>query len=112
MKFSGKPVVIDATQWFKNGDHPCDQVDRMRPAIDECEGLIVRYYRHPAFSGRGICPHCGYTMHEHGWLDTSGNGQNVCPGDWIITSAKGEHYTCKPGIFNATYEKLTTETNK
>ena len=24
MKFRKKPVVIDATQWFKNGDHPDD----------------------------------------------------------------------------------------
>ena len=23
-KFRKKPVVIDATQWFKNGDHPLD----------------------------------------------------------------------------------------
>jgi hypothetical protein len=24
MKYRKKPVVIDATQWFKNGDHPED----------------------------------------------------------------------------------------
>jgi len=24
MKFRKKPVVIEATQWFKNGDHPLD----------------------------------------------------------------------------------------
>ena len=26
MKFRKKPVVIEATQWFKNGDHPADDV--------------------------------------------------------------------------------------
>lgn len=25
-------------------------------------------------------------------------------GDWIITGVKGEHYPCKPDIFEATYE--------
>lgn len=24
MKYRKKPVVIEATQWFKNGDHPLD----------------------------------------------------------------------------------------
>jgi hypothetical protein len=29
----------------------------------------------------------------------------VTPGDWIITGVKGEHYPCKPDIFEATYEE-------
>ena len=28
----------------------------------------------------------------------------VSPGDWIITGVKGEHYPCKPDIFEMTYE--------
>jgi hypothetical protein len=28
----------------------------------------------------------------------------VTPGDWIITGVKGEHYPCKPDIFELTYE--------
>jgi len=28
----------------------------------------------------------------------------MCPGDWIITGAKGENYPCKPDIFEMTYE--------
>lgn len=27
-------------------------------------------------------------------------------GDWIITGVKGEHYPCKPDIFEATYEEV------
>lgn len=27
------------------------------------------------------------------------------PFDWIIRGVKGEHYPCKPDIFDATYEK-------
>ena len=29
----------------------------------------------------------------------------VTTGDWIITGVKGEHYPCKPDIFEMTYEK-------
>jgi len=28
MKYRKKPVVIEATRWFKNGDHPEDDVFR------------------------------------------------------------------------------------
>jgi hypothetical protein len=28
------------------------------------------------------------------------------PGDWIIRGVKGEHYPCKPDIFEATYEPV------
>lgn len=30
-------------------------------------------------------------------------------GDWIIRGVKGELYPCKPDIFAATYEKVTTD---
>lgn len=26
------------------------------------------------------------------------------PGDWIIRGVEGEHYPCKPSVFEATYE--------
>ena len=90
MKFRKKPVVIEATQWDKNGDHP-----------------TVRRYRHPVVGGATPCKHCGNTMHIHGWIDTLEGGHIVCPGDWIITGVKGEHYPCKPDIFEATYEEVT-----
>jgi len=70
MKFRKRPVVIDAVQWFKMGDHP---------AVTEFE--------------RG-----------NGWVDTLEGGHVVSPGDWIITGVKGEHYPCKPDIFELTYE--------
>jgi hypothetical protein len=28
MKFRKKPVVIEAAQWFKNGDHPLDYTEK------------------------------------------------------------------------------------
>lgn len=108
-KWRKKPVVVEATQWFKNGDHPLDLPDWIDPAPGERqgfwgEGKVVRYFRHPGIGDRTECKHCGETMHVHGWIDTLEGGHTVCTGDWIITGVKGEHYPCKPDIFEATYE--------
>lgn len=120
--FTKKPITIQATRWFKNGDHPQDQCRELissegKPFLSE--GKVVRYYRHPEDDGRRICgaptvvdpqvpgKGCGNPMHYHGWIDTLEGGHNVCPGDWIITGVKGEMYPCKPDIFEATYYKAS-----
>ncbi|WP_217482095.1 PGDYG domain-containing protein, partial [Achromobacter ruhlandii] len=117
-QFRKKPVVVQASQWFKNGDHPLDyskthdglengELRRFSPEerrANGWEGDIVRYYRHPDDSGERPCQHCGNTMHVHGWIDTKEGGHIVCPGDWIVTGVQGERYPCKPDIFAATYE--------
>lgn len=72
MKFRKKPVVIEATQWFKHGDHQAVE------GHDPREGFV------PTLEGM----------------------MRVIPGDWIITGVKGEHYPCKPDIFEATYERV------
>jgi hypothetical protein len=99
-KFRKKPVVIEATQWFRNGDHPEDGNDG--------EGEVVRYFRRPEPEYAGAVLHelCGVQWHDHGWIDTLEGGHTVCPGDWIITGVQGEHYPCKPDIFEATYEPV------
>lgn len=82
MKFRKKPVVIEASQWFKNGDHP---------AVTEL----------PA--GHPIGDHA-FNPNVFGWVPTLEGGHIVTPGDWIITGVKGENYPCKPDIFEQTYE--------
>jgi len=77
MKFRKKPVVIEATQWFRMGDHPAVR----KPAPKFYDG-------------------------ECGWIDTLEGGHIVTPGDWIITGVKGEFYPCKHEIFKMTYETL------
>jgi hypothetical protein len=112
-KYRKKPVVIEATPWLKNGDHPFDGVgepadDRMGGAYKRIEGAVVRFFRRPDVPGAGQCLQCSRTYHEHGWIDTSEGGHIVCPGDWIITGVKGERYPCKPDIFDLTYEPVAT----
>ncbi len=86
MKYRKKPVVIEATRWFKEGN-----------------SAAVRVYR--ASEAERPCQHCSRSMHVHGWIDTLEGGHIVCPGDFIITGVKGEMYPCKPDIFEATYER-------
>jgi hypothetical protein len=111
MKVRNIPVVREATQWFKNGDHPDDDVycpfeDTGIVPTKPREGKVVRYYRHPRIDGNVDCSKCGLPMHNHGWIDTLEGGHIVCPGDWIITGVKGERYPCKPDIFKLTYEEV------
>jgi len=117
--FRKKPVVIEAVQWFKNGDHPDDKATEMfdypdadgqvfqRPRVIR-EGAVVRYFRRPDVKGHEGCHYCTHTLHDHGWIDTLEGGHIVCPGDWIITGVKGERYPCKPDIFAATYDAEPT----
>ncbi|MBU3748608.1 MAG: hypothetical protein FGM36_15130 [Burkholderiaceae bacterium] len=78
MKFRKKPVVIEATQWFKLGDHP---------AVTKFPDWIMENDKE-----------------DRGWVETLEGGHVVTPGDWIITGVQGEHYPCKPDIFELTYE--------
>ncbi len=117
-KYRKKPVVIEATQWWKNGDHPEDYVtdiveghDGPRWTADYqrehgWEGQVVRYYRRPDVGGVLPDEKCGQPWHDHGWIDTFEGGHIVCPGDWIIAGVEGERYPCKPSVFHATYEPV------
>lgn len=100
-KFSKKPVVIEASQWFKFGDHHAVEVYGFSRSGASPLGLTIcascKGEMHMNL-GRNV-------MHTHGWVDTLEGGHIVCPGDWIITGVKGERYPCKPDIFSMTYEE-------
>lgn len=75
MKYRKKPIVIEATQWFNDGDHP-----DVYPAPESPTGWGI------------------YT------LENTRLKHEVTPGDWIITGVAGDVYPCKDVIFAATYE--------
>ncbi len=118
MKYRKLPVEIEATQWFKNGDHPEDdcetflasgQLDLPEGTPFQGEGRVVRYYRDPNISGQINCGYCGIKMHNHGWIDTVQGGHTVCPGDYIIKETgniKTGYYPCKPDIFEKSHEAI------
>ncbi|MCI7403964.1 MAG: PGDYG domain-containing protein [Pyramidobacter sp.] len=90
-KFRKRPVTVEAVQWFKHGDVNID---------------IVRHVKLAGSEEGKTCPRCGYTLEDHGFVDTLEGGHVVCPGDYIITGVNGEHYPCKPDIFAKTYEEV------
>jgi hypothetical protein len=92
MKFRKKPVVIEATQWFKHGDHSAvlmcwfDSDGRVRWAPGDHQAINI------------------YGCTQRPAIKTLEGWHEVTAGDWIITGVKGEHYPCKPDIFEMTYE--------
>lgn len=98
-------TIYTVIQWKKNGDHPDDDVQKMKnPDTGETfksEGKVVRRFNHPTFHAQLICPHCGKIMSTHGWLDFPPEGQTVCPGDFVITNQVGEHFALKPSAYAA-----------
>jgi hypothetical protein len=44
------------------------------------------------------------------FVDTLEGRMRCQPNDWIITGIAGEHYACKPEIFEATYEPVEDDT--
>ena len=86
MKFRKKSVVIEATQWFKMGDH---------------SAVVERN----SYEEKPISPGITYVT-KIPIIKTLEGEHIVTPGDWIITGVKGEHYPCKPDIFDMTYERV------
>lgn len=86
-KFRKKPIVIEAIQWFKLGDHP---------AVT-------------AMPGPGAYPEGSSTVQGGqvvGFIATDAGELTVIPGDWIATGTAGEHYPIKPEIFAEIYEAV------
>ena len=95
MKFRKKPVVVEATQWFKMGDHP-----KVRHLYDDRSDDLKMI----GMAGELTLP---LGRDNYGIIDTlEGDAHLVTPGDWIITGVKGETYACKPDIFDMTYERV------
>lgn len=106
-RYRKKPVVIEAVQWN------VPPADGSAPALGrECKD-------HPAVRGttymevRELLGTSGCSREAPYWdwavmgvIETLEGRHVVIPGDWIITGVQGEHYPCKPEIFNATYEKV------
>ncbi len=85
---------MQSTRWFRNGDHPQDDCQIIRVPGELpfwSEGKVVRYFRHPYVEGEKRCERCGVEMHLHGWIDSGGDGQTVCPGDYINSTASGAY---------------------
>lgn len=93
MKYKKKPVVIEATQWFKLGDHPD----------------VMDYHTAWDLGHRCFNPSHLLTIsnpHGKGLIQTLEGWHEVTPSDYVITGVQGETYACKADIFELTYEEL------
>jgi hypothetical protein len=80
-KYRSKPVAIEASQWFKDGDHPAVVF------IGTTGGQSHLTNRFAVSSMQG-------------WVA-------VDPGDWIIQEPfGGGHYPCKADVFANKYEQV------
>ncbi len=90
-KFRKKPVVIEAIQYTEAiRDAHLFNGQPLPRGVE-----IPRKYLHP--DNRIVYSADAYIKTLEGRMLVTIN-------DWIITGVKGEHYPCKPDIFEATYE--------
>lgn len=68
---------------------------RKKPVVIEATQWFVKG-DHPAVFAGGLSGRARIETPEGVFI--------VTPGDWIITGVNGEHYACKPDIFEKTYE--------
>lgn len=87
-KYKKKPIIIEAVQWHKHGDHSC--------VIEIPDWHLYRE-----------------TLPNHwmqfGYIKTLEGDYIVTPGDWIIKGVNGEMYPCKSDIFEQTYDAVQEE---
>ena len=81
LKSDPATLHVNAVRWFKNGDHQ---------AVKPIYG-----------AGKMIDSLCGHRSDEHGFLGSLG----VCPGDWIVTDARGAVRRYRPTEFVELYEE-------
>lgn len=78
MKFRTKPIIKEAIQWTGNN-------------LIELLAFVPEDFRHNK-------------IHQPMGIVTPEGVMTVSEGDWIIRGVKGEFYSCKPDIFEMTYE--------
>lgn len=86
--FRKRPVMIAAVRWSPM----CDNVSEVLNFTVSAEG-VPQASLWEAFIV----------------IDTSEGKMMATPGDWIIKGVQGEFYSCKSGIFKATYEPVDAE---
>jgi hypothetical protein len=77
------PEFVEATQWFKNGDHPLDGDDKTK------EGKIVEQYPIHKNHKEDLCGTCKKPLWDHGVLYKGSKffyPSVVCPGDYIVSN--------------------------
>ena len=102
-KFRRKLKIIEAKQWLG-----------LAQEAESINGIIP--YREPntddwASDYYDICKDCDQPIIKHGYIKDSPLFDLICPGDWIMTSQKGEIALESERDFNAGWEEIKTSQN-
>lgn len=95
MKYRKKPVIIDALQIPLKPEKGEDRKEQQ---------WIVTMAQLAVW----IDSDAVWEYAEDGGIDieTLEGVMHASPGDWIIKGVNGEYYSCKPDIFEKTYERV------
>lgn len=93
MKYRKKPVVIEAMQW--NGNNLASII-AFTGLHESAEKWTFEQYE-------------DVVRNEGLKIFTLEGTMSADVGDWIIEGVKGEHYPCKPDIFEQSYEPVDDE---
>lgn len=97
-KYRKKPVVIEAMQWTG---------ENLREIIAFTDGPPNTRSHHAGM----MWEQYELLVAEKGLIIFTLEGQHIATiGDWIIKGVKGEHYPCKPDVFEMTYEPVNAIT--
>jgi hypothetical protein len=87
MKYRKKAIVIEAEQW----DGTLAGLRRIETSF-------------PGLRTSSLMCHKERGTVQNWRINTLEGSYRVAPKDFVIRGIKGEHYPCKPDIFEATYE--------
>lgn len=93
-RYRKKPVEIEAIRYTGDNLEEVLSFTGKHPSFDTWFSDFAAYQRHVEADGRIFK------------IFTLEGVMNATPGDWIIRGVRGEHYPCKPDIFEATYEAV------
>lgn len=91
-KFREKPVEIEAVRW--TGDNAAELDDFTASHFEALDEQDRANSNDPEATAQV------FDVLHSTWV-------LVYDGDWIIRGIQGEHYPCRPDIFQATYEPVT-----
>jgi hypothetical protein len=98
-RYQKKPVVIEAMQWDGTLDSYVKIVDWAKPFTGSPEHNTLSVQELFRFEG-GVKAFMS--------IRTLEGTMAVGVGDWVIRGIKDEFYPCKPDIFEATYEAVSS----
>ena len=98
MKYKVESTLVEAKQWFKDGDQP-DMA------------FYNDNYTYPAYNWTDLCLHCNRLHNVHAYLETGHAGFPICPKDWIVVPLEIDGERLPPFVvnwivFDAIYEKM------